>query len=219
MDADEAEAEALDRNWNELLQELRVTQTGLQILTGFLLTLPFQQRFSQLDTYERGVYLGALAVTVTATVLVLAPAHFHRMLFRQQEKPWLVLAGNRCALASLYLSAVAVTTVTFLLFDVVLGRGGRRGGGRRRGSRLPRRVVGGAAAHPAPVRPAPHAAALTAFVTRSGGPAGRPRAATRRGRCPCRGGSRTPRRAPRPATTGRCRPARRRSRRAGRTPP
>jgi hypothetical protein len=122
MDADEAEAEALDRNWNELLQELRVTQTGLQILTGFLLTLPFQQRFSQLDTFERGVYLGALAVTVTATVLVLAPAHFHRMLFRQQEKPWMVLAGNRCALASLYLSAVAVTTVTFLLFDVVLGR-------------------------------------------------------------------------------------------------
>ena len=68
MDADEAEA--LDRNWNELLQELRVTQTGLQILTGFLVTLPFQQRFTQLDTFERGVYLGALAVAVSATVLV-----------------------------------------------------------------------------------------------------------------------------------------------------
>jgi hypothetical protein len=119
---DEDEAETLDRNWNELLQELRVTQTGLQILTGFLVTLPFQQRFSILDAFEKAVYLGALAVAVSATVLVLAPANFHRMLFRQQEKPWLVMTGNRCARAGLYLSAVAVTGVTFLLFDVVLGR-------------------------------------------------------------------------------------------------
>jgi hypothetical protein len=119
---DEDEAETLDRNWNELLQELRVTQTGLQILTGFLVTLPFQQRFSILDAFEKTVYLGALAVAVSATVLVLAPANFHRMLFRQQEKPWLVMTGNRCARAGLYLSAVAVTGVTFLLFDVVLGR-------------------------------------------------------------------------------------------------
>lgn len=120
-----AEEAAVDRNWNELLQELRVTQTGLQILTGFLVTLPFQQRFAVLDHGQRWLYLGVLSVAVTATILVLAPASFHRLLFRQQEKEWLVRAGNICARAGLSLSALSVTGVGWLLFDVVLG--GNRG--------------------------------------------------------------------------------------------
>jgi Family of unknown function (DUF6328) len=111
---------AVDRNWNELLQELRVTQTGLQILTGFLVTLPFQQRFSGLDSRQVVLYLVTLGVAIVATVLVLAPASFHRLLFRQQEKEWLVLAGNSCARGGLGLSAAAVTGVAWLLFDVVV---------------------------------------------------------------------------------------------------
>lgn len=116
------EERAVDRNWNELLQELRITQTGLQILTGFLVTLPFQQRFASLDGVQRTIYLVTLSVAVVATVLVLAPASFHRLLFRQQEKEWLVLAGNVCARSGLTLSALAVTGVSWLLFDVVVGR-------------------------------------------------------------------------------------------------
>jgi len=115
------EESALDRSWNELLQELRVTQTGLQILTGFLVTLPFQQRFESLGTRQQLMYLGALAVAVFATILVLAPASFHRLLFRQQEKDWLVRSGNTCARAGLFLSAIAVCGVAWLLFDVVVG--------------------------------------------------------------------------------------------------
>ena len=119
----EGEPEAIDRNWNELLQELRVTQTGLQILTGFLVTLPFQQRFSGLARHQRLIYMGSLSTAVLATVVVLAPASYHRLLFRQREKAWLVLAGNVCARISLALSGIAVTGVVGLLFDVMVGPG------------------------------------------------------------------------------------------------
>jgi Family of unknown function (DUF6328) len=115
------EPTAGDRNWNELLQELRVTQTGLQILTAFLVTLPFQQRFTDLTAGQVRIYLGVLATSVLATVLVLAPVNFHRMLFRQQQKEWLVLVGNRCARAGLLLSGLAVIGVVWLIFDFVVG--------------------------------------------------------------------------------------------------
>jgi len=115
------EEAAVDRNWNKLLQELRVTQTGLQILTGFLVSIPFQQRFSQLTGTQQAVFMGALSVALVATITVLAPASFHRLLFRQQEKEWLVRAGNVCARGGLLLSALAISLVAWLLFDFVLG--------------------------------------------------------------------------------------------------
>jgi hypothetical protein len=98
---DENEAERLTRNLNELLQELRVTQTGIQILTGFLLTLPFSQRFKDLDALQRGTFLAILTGSVIATGLIVAPVAFHRVLFRHGERPWLVKAANRAALAGL----------------------------------------------------------------------------------------------------------------------
>jgi hypothetical protein len=118
---DSEEEEAVDRNWNELLQELRVTQTGLQILTGFLATLPFQQRFASLSPGQHHFYLVVLSVAVVATIVVLAPASFHRLLFRQQEKEFLVQAGNICARGALALSGLAVSGVGALLFSVVAG--------------------------------------------------------------------------------------------------
>ncbi|MGW0231229.1 DUF6328 family protein [Actinopolymorpha singaporensis] len=117
------ETTARDRNWNELLQELRVAQTGLQILTAFLVSLPFQQRFSSLEPGQVRIYLAVLATSVLATVLVLAPVNYHRTLFRQQEKEWLVMAGNRCARAGLVLSGLAAVGVVWLIFDVVVGDG------------------------------------------------------------------------------------------------
>src|SRR3954453_3480738 len=79
-----------DRNWNELLQELRVTQTGTQILTGFLLTIPFQQRFAKLDSYQENLYLVLVLLAVPATILFVAPVALHRVLFRRRMKPQLV---------------------------------------------------------------------------------------------------------------------------------
>ncbi|UZN01492.1 DUF6328 family protein [Cellulomonas sp. S1-8] len=121
-DRDETYTERMDRNWAELLQELRVTQTGAQILTGFLLTLPFQSRFTELDDYQRTVYLVLVLVAALATVLIIAPVSLHRMLFRLRLKPQLVDAGHALARAGLAALALALTGSTLLLFDVVLSR-------------------------------------------------------------------------------------------------
>ena len=80
---DETETERLDRNWGELLQELRVLETGTQILTGFLLTVAFQQKFSQLNAGQVTLYLVLVSLSALATMLVLAPVSLHRTLFRQ----------------------------------------------------------------------------------------------------------------------------------------
>lgn len=111
-----------DRNWNELLQELRVTQTGLLLLTGFLVTLPFQGRFGNMSQSQVVGYLVVLCTAVSAMALVLAPVNYHRVLFRQREKEWLVLVGNQCARGGLVLSAFALSGVVWLIFDFVIGR-------------------------------------------------------------------------------------------------
>jgi O-antigen/teichoic acid export membrane protein len=117
----ETTTERADRNWNELLQELRVTQTGLQILTGFLLTLPFQQRFSELTTWLRVVLLVAVALAVTSTVLVVAPVAWHRVLFRRNAKPELVSAAHRLTKAGLTSLALTIVAVVVLVFGFVAG--------------------------------------------------------------------------------------------------
>jgi len=119
---DETPNERADRNWNELLQELRVTQTGTQILTGFLLTIPFQQRFEDLDAYQKDVYLVLVVLAVLATALFVAPVSLHRVLFRKRLKPELVTAGSRFARAGLVVLALVMAGSAMLIFDVVLSR-------------------------------------------------------------------------------------------------
>jgi hypothetical protein len=118
----ESEEEKLTRNLNELLQELRVTQTGVQILTGFLLTLPFTTRFPDLDDVQRIAYLGVLSGSVIATGLIIGPVAFHRMLFRRGERPWIVEAANRAARAGLVWLAMTTSGVVWLVFDLVVDR-------------------------------------------------------------------------------------------------
>lgn len=118
----EGEKERLTRNFNELLQELRVTQTGVQILTGFLLTVPFTQRFPSMDATQKNGYLAVLVGSVVATGFIIAPVALHRTLFRQGEKPWLVDAANWCARIGLLLLALTMSGVVWLVFDVVLSR-------------------------------------------------------------------------------------------------
>ncbi|MFD0806161.1 DUF6328 family protein [Nocardioides caeni] len=114
-------AERLTRNWNELLQELRVMQTGAQILTGFLLTVPFSDRFEHLDDTQRVIYLCVMVGSVVTTCVIVAPASFHRVLFRQRERDWLVAASHQCARVGLAGLAIVSTGVVLLVFDVVVG--------------------------------------------------------------------------------------------------
>lgn len=119
---DESPSQRLTRNLNELLQELRVTQTGVQILTGFLLTLPFTNRFGSLDEVERAAYLGVLCGSVLATGLIIAPVAFHRVLFRHGERPWIVGAANWAARAGLAALALTTSGMLWLVFDLVVDR-------------------------------------------------------------------------------------------------
>jgi Family of unknown function (DUF6328) len=118
----ETSTERLDRNWTELLQELRVVQTGVQFLTGFLLTLPLQQRFTTLSTDERVIYLCAVGFAVGSTAAVIAPVALHRVLFRQHARPELVSLAHRLALVGYWCLAAAITAVVLLIFLVVEGR-------------------------------------------------------------------------------------------------
>jgi hypothetical protein len=119
---DETPQETLDRNWGELLQELRVVQTGVQLLTGFLLTLPFQQRFTALDDTDKHLYLGTVAVASLATLLLVAPVPLHRVLFRQHERALMVATAHWCALMGSVFLGLAMVGVNGLIFDVVVGR-------------------------------------------------------------------------------------------------
>lgn len=121
MDAapDPNDPETLDRNVNELLQELRVTQTGVQLLSGFLLTVPFTERFSELDGVQTRVYVAAFCGSVLATVLLVAPVAFHRVLFRRRQRRWIVEAANWCALGGLSMLALTTGGILFLVLDVV----------------------------------------------------------------------------------------------------
>jgi Family of unknown function (DUF6328) len=119
---DETLDERMDRNWNEMLQELRVTQTGTQILTGFLLAIAFQNRFSELDRFQHGIYLGLVLAAVLTTILGLAPVNLHRVLFRQHAKKLVVDVAH--VLLRLTLGGVGVVLIgtVLLIFDVVLDR-------------------------------------------------------------------------------------------------
>jgi hypothetical protein len=121
---DETEAQRLDRNWSSLLQELRVAQTGVQLLTGFLLILPFQQRFTQLDATMRTVYLITVGCSIGATVLLVAPVSMHRLLFRRHRLKTLVAASHNYAIAGTLLLGTALAGVAILIFDTVIGRTG-----------------------------------------------------------------------------------------------
>jgi O-antigen/teichoic acid export membrane protein len=121
QDRDETEAQRLDRNWSSLLQELRVAQTGVQLLTGFLLTLPFQQRFTQLDEVMRTVYLVTVGCSIGATVLLVAPVSMHRLLFRRHRLNTLVSAAHSYAMVGLILLGLALAGVAVVIFDAVVG--------------------------------------------------------------------------------------------------
>jgi hypothetical protein len=119
---DESANERLDRHWNEILQELRVAQTGTQILTGFLLALAFQPTFQDLDTLQTTVYLVLVSLAALATVAGLAPVSSHRILFGRLMKEKVVGYGDVLLRVTLAMISLLLTGVVFFLFDVVVSR-------------------------------------------------------------------------------------------------
>ncbi|MFC7359082.1 DUF6328 family protein [Nocardioides astragali] len=121
-DREETPKERADRNWNELLQELRVSQTGVQLLAGFLATLPFQSRFEELDSFQRGWYVGLLGLAFATVAVMLAPVAIHRHVFQQNSKPELVQAGHRLMMVALAMIGMLLGGILFLVVDMVYDR-------------------------------------------------------------------------------------------------
>src|SRR5215472_10069383 len=116
---DETEAERDDRNLIELLQELRVAGLGVQVLFGFLLSLPFTNRFVKLSTAQRDIYLVCLVLSAVATALLLGPVAYHRLVFRRRQKERLVRAANAMAILGLGAVGLAVSTAVLLVTSYV----------------------------------------------------------------------------------------------------
>src|SRR3954465_6167109 len=122
--------QVLDRNLGELLQELRVAITGVQILFAFLLGLAFTARFATLGSFEVTIYTVALMSTAMATIVLIAPVSFHRLVFRRRQKAALVAVADRLLMVGLGLLVLAITSAVLLILDVALGRWqGLAGGG------------------------------------------------------------------------------------------
>jgi hypothetical protein len=118
----ETELQRLDRNFIELLQEVRVAQTGPQILFAFLLTLAFTSRFEQVSSFQRGLYIATLSLAAASTSLLIAPVSAHRLLFRRHEKARLVRVANRLTIAGLLALCLAIVGLLWFITDVLFGR-------------------------------------------------------------------------------------------------
>lgn len=125
----ETPAQRADRNWTDVLQELRVLQTGTQILTGFLLALAFQPAFADLEADWRAFYLALVALSALSAVVALAPVALHRAVFQRGIKPSVVGFGHRCLRAALALVSLLLIGVVVFVFGVVVGVSGAVAGG------------------------------------------------------------------------------------------
>jgi hypothetical protein len=122
-DRSEEEQERLNRQMMELLNELRVAMPGVQILFGFLLTVPFQQRFSQVTDFQQTVYFVTLVTAAVAAAFLIAPSAYHRVMFEQQDKPNIIHIGTAQLLVGLAALAVAMNGAVLLVTDVLFAPG------------------------------------------------------------------------------------------------
>ena len=116
---DESEKERLDRNMKELLEGLRVALPGVQVLFAFLLVLPFQQGWVKITDFQQDVYYVTLLATAIASILLIAPSARHRTRFRQGDKKWVVLTGNRLAEGGMAFLGLAICGAILLISDVL----------------------------------------------------------------------------------------------------
>ena len=116
----ESDLERADRNWDELLGELRVTQTGVAVLFSLLLTVPFSARFADVTAFQRQVYLAALLLSACSSVALIAPVAYHRVLFAHRQKRQVVVFSNRLALTGLALLCLALSAVMLLFAELLM---------------------------------------------------------------------------------------------------
>jgi Family of unknown function (DUF6328) len=115
----ETEKERLDRELIELLNELRVTLPGVQVLFAFLLAVPFAQRWEATTQIQRYAFFAAILCATAATILLIAPSTYHRLRFRQGDKEQMLQTGNRLAIAGTVFLALSMIAVIFVVTDVV----------------------------------------------------------------------------------------------------
>jgi len=115
----ESTAERDDRNLAELLQELRVSGLGVQVLFGFLLSLPFTVRFVRLSGAQKDLYLASLVLSAVATALLLGPVAYHRIVFRRRQKESLVRSASVMAILGLGTVGLAISTAVLLVSSYV----------------------------------------------------------------------------------------------------
>lgn len=118
----ESANERADRNWDELMQETRVLQTGTQILSGFLLAVVFQQRFTDIDSVQLALYVVLVVLAACASILALVPVRMHRRYFGRGRKAELVATSSRIVAINLIVVGALSVGVTTLILDVALGR-------------------------------------------------------------------------------------------------
>jgi hypothetical protein len=119
-DRPETAKQRLDRNLNEMLGGLRVALPGVQVLFAFLLVLPFQAGF-HVTEFQKGVYFGTLIFVAIASVLLIAPTPRHRIMFRRDEKEWVVFSGNRLVIAGLVFLGLGMSGAILLISDFLFG--------------------------------------------------------------------------------------------------
>ena len=118
---EESEEERLNRNFDDLLQELRVSQNGTQILFAFLLTVPFSNGFTKVTGFEKGLYFATLLLASLSAAMLIAPAVMHRILFRHHMKAELVKTAGRVALGGQVLLTITVSGAVLLVGDFLYG--------------------------------------------------------------------------------------------------
>ena len=111
----------LDRELNELLQELRVVEGGILLLVGFLLVIAFSSGFERVTEFQRAVYFLTLVVTGLAAIVVVAPVVHHRMAFRQRDKERVIVRGNTQILIAIFLVALSILGIEILITDYLYG--------------------------------------------------------------------------------------------------
>ena len=118
-DRSEEEQERLNRQMTELLNELRVAMPGVQVLFGFLLAVPFQQRFQDVNDFQRDVYFVTLLASATATAFLIAPSAYHRIAFQTGDKPKIIRVGTVQFVCGLVALAIAMNGAVLLVTDVL----------------------------------------------------------------------------------------------------
>jgi hypothetical protein len=117
----EAEQERLNRRLMELLNEIRVAMPGVQVLFGFLLAVPFQQRFAEVTAFQRDVYFFTLVASAVATALFIAPTAYHRMMFGEGDRAHIIRVGTRLLILGLVALALAMNSAVLLICDLLFG--------------------------------------------------------------------------------------------------